>query len=61
MAKEYWIQGLKARVERVVHSCVPCILADNERKHGKKQGLLHPIDKGEASLDTFHHEENDAI
>lgn len=52
VAKEYWIQGLKAKVERVVHSCVPCILA--ERKHGKKEGLLHPIEKGEAPLDTFY-------
>lgn len=52
VAKEYWIQGLKAKVERVVHSCVPCILA--ERKHGKREGLLRPIEKGEVPLDTFH-------
>jgi len=52
VAKRYWIQGLKAKVERVVHSCVPCILA--ERKHSKKEGLLHPIEKGEAPLDIFH-------
>lgn len=49
---EYWMQGLRAKVEKVVQSCVPCILA--ERKHGRKEGLLHPIEKGEAPLDTLH-------
>lgn len=50
--RDYWIQDLKAKTEKVVHNCVPCILA--ERKYGKKEGLLHPIEKGEAPLDTFH-------
>lgn len=43
---------MRTKVEKVVRNCVPCILA--ERKHGKKEELLHPIEKGEASLDTFH-------
>lgn len=52
VTREYWVHGLKAKVERVVHNCVPCILA--EQKQGKKERLLHPIEKGEAPLDTLH-------
>lgn len=29
-----------------------CILS--ERKHGKKEGFLHLIDKGECPLETYH-------
>jgi len=52
VAKDYWIPDLKARVGKVVRNCVSCILA--ERKYGKREGMLHPIEKGEAPLDTFH-------
>jgi len=47
--KDYWIPDLRAKVERIVRNCVSCILA--ERKHGKREGLLHPIEKGETPLD----------
>ena len=36
----------------MVRNCVDCVLA--ERKSGKQEGLLHPIDKGETPLDTYH-------
>lgn len=50
--KDYWIQDLKAKVKKVVRNCVPCILA--ERQYDKREGLLHPIEKGKISLDIFH-------
>ena len=43
---------MREKVERVVQSCIDCILA--ERKQGKKEGLLNTIDKGELSFDTYH-------
>ncbi|UYV77503.1 hypothetical protein LAZ67_15001306 [Cordylochernes scorpioides] len=33
-------------------STVPCILSN--RKHGKQEGMLHPISKGDTPLDTYH-------
>lgn len=49
---DYWIPNLRQRVERVVRNCVACILA--ERKHGKPEGQLTPIEKVSTPLDTFH-------
>ena len=39
-------------IEKVIRNCIKCILA--EWKHGKQDGWLHNIDKGELSLDTYH-------
>lgn len=50
--KDYWIPGLHSKVESVIRNCVPCILA--ERKHGKAECFLNPIEKGDTPLDTFH-------
>lgn len=44
--------NLRTKVESVLRNCVPCILA--ERKHGKAECFLNPIDKGDVPLDTFH-------
>lgn len=49
---DYWTPNLRQRVERVVRSCVACILA--ERKQGKQECFLHPIEKGNVPLDTLH-------
>jgi len=49
---DYWIPNLRQRVERVVRNCVACILA--ERKQGKQECLLQPIEKGSVPLDTLH-------
>lgn len=48
---EYWFHNMQAQVEKVIRNCLVCILA--ERKSGKKDGFLHPIQK-EAPLDTYH-------
>lgn len=50
--KDYFICKLDQKIEKVISMCVPCILAN--RKLGKKEGLLSPIDKGELPLDTLH-------
>lgn len=44
--------SLRAKVEKVIRNCVSCIL--EEKKHGRQEGYLNPIDKGEVPLDTFH-------
>lgn len=43
---------MRAKVEKVVRNCINCMLA--ERKQGKQEGFLHPIEKGELPLDTYH-------
>lgn len=49
---DYWIPNLHPKVEKVVRNYVACILA--ERKHGKSECLLNPIEKSSVPLDTFH-------
>jgi Integrase core domain. len=43
---------MRPKVERVVSNCVSCILA--ERKQGKQEGFLKPIEKGDVPLYTLH-------
>lgn len=50
--KDFWFKGMRSKVEQVVSSCIDCILA--ERKQGKQEGMLHPIEKGTVPLDTYH-------
>lgn len=52
MRRDYWIPNLRSKVEGVIRNCLPCILA--ERKHGRAECFLNPIEKGDAPLDTFH-------
>lgn len=49
---DYWIPNLRSKIEKIIQNCVACVLA--ERKHGKSECLLHPIEKGSVPLDTFH-------
>jgi len=49
---EYAITGLKQKIETLIKNCVPCILING--KQGRKEGFLHPIDKGDAPLLTWH-------
>lgn len=49
---DYYIPKLKEKLEHYVECCVPCILA--EKKKSKKEGLLRPIPKGDAPLNTYH-------
>ncbi|KAA5585720.1 hypothetical protein F3G61_32640, partial [Pseudomonas aeruginosa] len=50
--KDYFITKLDSKIEKVISTCVPCLLASS--KSGKKEGLLNPIEKGELPLDTLH-------
>lgn len=51
LQQEYWFPRMRSKVQQVISNCVRCLLA--ERKYGKGEGLLEPIDKGNRSLETF--------
>ena len=50
--KDFWFKGLREKVEHVISNCLDCIPA--ERKSGKQEGYLNPLDKGDTPLDTYH-------
>lgn len=50
--REYYIENLDEKIKKCINNCIECILAS--RKMGKKEGFLHPIDKGEQPLMTYH-------
>nr|XP_046491899.1 uncharacterized protein LOC124223711 [Neodiprion pinetum] len=50
--QDFWFKGLREKVEHVIANCLDCILA--ERKMGKQEGYLKPLDKGDTPLDTYH-------
>ncbi|XP_015514359.2 uncharacterized protein LOC107220321 [Neodiprion lecontei] len=52
LVKDYWIPGLREKLEKIIRNCVDCIVA--ERKQGKQEGYLNAIAKGITPLDTFH-------
>ncbi|UYV84469.1 hypothetical protein LAZ67_X002302 [Cordylochernes scorpioides] len=52
LKKEYYITDLKSKIKKYIQNCIPCILSN--RKHGKQEGMLHPISKGDTPLDTYH-------
>jgi ribonuclease HI len=52
LRKNYWIPNVKAKIEKIIKNCVACILA--EKKQGKQEGFLNPIEKEEVPLDTYH-------
>lgn len=50
--QQFFIDKLKEKILKVINNCIPCILS--ERKYGKGEGFLNPIDKGDRPLDTYH-------
>lgn len=52
IGRDYYIPNLEQRIKRYIISCIPCILS--ERKAGKKEGYLNPIEKGDVPLETYH-------
>lgn len=52
LRNDYWFPNAKAKIEQVVRNCVECILAN--RKQGRMEGLLNPLNKGITPLETFH-------
>jgi hypothetical protein len=47
-SQQFFITRLKDKLQKVLQSCVECILSN--RIAGKQEGLLHPINKGDAPL-----------
>lgn len=41
--RDYHIQNLRAKTEKLIHNCMDCILAN--KRQGKQEGFLCPIDK----------------
>lgn len=52
LKRQYWFPNMSDKVKKIVNNCVKCVLA--ERKRGKSDGLLNPIDKKATPLDTYH-------
>lgn len=50
--RDYWFENQKTKVDKVVRNYVMCIPA--EKKSGKRDGVLHPIEKGEIPLEVYH-------
>lgn len=50
--QQYFIPKLKEKLKKFVKTCVKCILV--ESKHGKQEGFLHPIEKEDTPLQTYH-------
>lgn len=50
--KSFFIPKLRSKVEKVVKSCVECLITN--AKTGKKEGFLIPIDKEDRPLCTLH-------
>ncbi|GBN87706.1 Transposon Ty3-G Gag-Pol polyprotein [Araneus ventricosus] len=48
----YYIPKLRPKVENIISNCVHCILINQKR--GKKEGLLHPLQKEDTPLHTYH-------
>lgn len=48
LRQDYHIPDLSKRIERLTLNCVPCVLAN--KKRGKLDGWLNPIDKGNVPL-----------
>ncbi|GBO25212.1 hypothetical protein AVEN_106906-1 [Araneus ventricosus] len=48
----YYIPKLRQKVEKIISNCVHCILINQKR--GKKEGLLHPLQKEDTPLHTYH-------
>ena len=49
---EFYIPNVKQKIEKCIANCVTCILVN--RKSGKQEGMLHPIEKEETPLHTYH-------
>lgn len=50
--QQYFVPMLGEKLKKFVKTCVKCILTEN--KHGKAEGFLHPIEKEDTPLQTYH-------
>jgi len=59
LKRDYWFPNMRNKIEKVVRNCVTCILA--EKRRGKLDGWLNPIDKGSVPLDVYHIDHTDTL
>ena len=52
LQQNFFIPKLKSKIEHCLQNCVTCILTN--RKRGKLDGPLHPIEKDDSPLHTYH-------
>lgn len=52
MKQEIWFPQMRAKIKQTVNNCVHCLLA--EKKQGKAEGWLQPLEKGDRPLNTYH-------
>lgn len=52
LKRDYWFPNMEEKVKRVINNCIRCVLA--EKKKGKGEGVLYPIEKRAVPLDTYH-------
>lgn len=52
LQRSYYIPKMREKCENCKLNCIDCILG--ERKHGKAEGFLHPLSKGEYPLSIYH-------
>lgn len=50
--QECYIPQLRSKVDKFIANCVRCIIGN--RKEGKQEGFLHPLQKPDVPLYTFH-------
>lgn len=50
--RDYYIPDLTRKIEKFIANCVPCILVN--KKAGKQEGFLHPLEKDSIPLYTYH-------
>lgn len=50
--KTFYIRQLSAKVQKIVKSCIECIISDSE--DGMNEGFLTPIKKEDIPLGTYH-------
>lgn len=52
LQQDCWFPRMRHKVQQVINNCVRCLLA--ERKYGKGESFLQPIDKGDKPLEIYH-------
>lgn len=52
ICREFFIPHVEDKIKKYIECCIPCILTD--RKRGKQEGLLHPLQKEDVPLFTYH-------
>lgn len=52
ICRTYYIPRLEEKIQEYIECCIPCITSN--RKRGKQEGFLHPLQKDDVPLFTYH-------